>query len=149
MKGLGYRTAPEDREVENDDPDELGIDLHLALGWRFFRNDDLQRYLLSVKAGLLEGAFGGQADLIVFHPDVSLSVLLRSRHSDFDEDDRRFEDGDGAWMKVMGNYRIWRGVSLFAGFEDVLDNPGFTVGLRGELLDMDIRNLTTAAALAP
>ena len=146
--GIGYRTAPDDRDTVDEDPEDLNIDLHLALGWRFLRDDDLQGYRLSVKGGLLEGSFGAQADYRLWRDRLSVSGMLRTKHNDFQELDRRYEDGD-LMARAYLTYRVWERVFLHAGGTDLIDDPAPYLGIRGELLDNDIRNFTTASGLVP
>ena len=146
--GITWRTAPEDRDVEDEDPDEFNIDLNLMFGWRFFPDDEKEMYWLSVRGGLIEGQFGGGVDLQLFHERLRLRSILRAKDNDRDENDRRFEDGSlmaRAWLE----YRLWRGIHVIAGVNDIADDPSVWLGIRGEILDSDIRNATAASSLSP
>lgn len=147
--GVGWRTAPSDRTVRKDDPDDLKIDMNLMLGWRFWPDDQAEVHRLSVKGGLIEGAFGGQADVALWRDRVTLHLMARDRHNQFDPDDRRYEEGDGAIGRATVSLRVWKRIFLYAGADDVMDDVDPFIGIRAELLDNDIRNLATAASIAP
>lgn len=146
--GVGYRTAPTDRDTRPDDPEDFNVDLHFLVGYRFFPSDSIQRYRLSVAGGLLENGLGGR---VGYHLLDNLETRLsaRMRHDDFDPDDRRFEDGNGAFVRWTMDYTLWRRVSVSAGLNDVLHDADPWIGISGELLDNDVRNLVTAAGVLP
>lgn len=147
--GATWRGAPADRDTVQEDPDDVNVDINLALGWRFFPDDEIQRYRLSIKGGILEGAVGGQADTWLWGDRLTGSLLVRDRHDDFDPNERRFEEGEGLFGRAWLELRAWRRVYLVAGADDVFDDAGPFIGLRGELLDNDVRNLATAASVIP
>jgi phospholipid/cholesterol/gamma-HCH transport system substrate-binding protein len=147
--GAGYRSAPEDRDTVDEDPDDLNVDLHFLLGWRFFASDEDQLYRLSVAGGLIESALGGRIDIKPWNDRLTVWALARGRHDDYAPDERRFEDGDAAMVRAGVEFRVWRRVSILAGVHDVLEDPDPWVGLRAEILDNDVRNLTTAAGIMP
>ncbi len=145
--GVTYRTAPEDREEAKDDQNKLNVDLNLLFGWRFFPDDEVQRYGLTVAAGLIETKIGGYVEVPLFG-DFNVRVMGRMKDNERDLDDRRYEEGDFLLRATVG-YRIWRRIYLNAGVDDALDNPGFWGGIRVDLLDNDLRNLSAASALSP
>lgn len=146
--GVGYRGAPDDRDVADEDPDDFNIDLHFAFGWRFFPSDRFQQYLLTVQGGLFESAIGGQVDYLLWD-NLTASVMVRDRHDDYDPDERRYEAGEGPLARATIGLRVWKRVTLVAGVDDFLDDPEPWVGISGEILDNDIRNLTTATGVLP
>jgi ABC-type transporter Mla subunit MlaD len=145
--GVSYRTAPDDVEPLDEDPDDLNVDFHILFGWRFFADDDAQLYRLTVAAGLIESKVGGYVEMPLFG-DLNMRVMAREKHSDRDPLDRRYEDGDVMLRATLG-YRLWRRIYLNAGVDDCIDNPGFWGGIRVDLLDNDLRNLTSVTALSP
>jgi ABC-type transporter Mla subunit MlaD len=145
--GVSYRTAPSDRDELADDPDKLNFDFNLLFGWRFFADDEAQRYRLTIAAGLIESKIGGYLEMPIVG-DLSLRVMGRYKDSDRDVLDRRYEEGDFLLRATLG-YRLWRRVYLIAGADDLIDDPGFWGGIRLEILDNDLRNLTSVSSLAP
>lgn len=145
--GVSYRMAPADREVLREDPDKLNIDFSLLIGWRFFPDDEAQRYRLSVGAGLIDSKLGGVVEVPLVG-DLGLYAMARQKDSERDALDRRYEDGD-VMVRAALTFRVWRRISIFAGGNDLADNPGVWLGLRAELLDNDLRNLTQVTSLMP
>lgn len=145
--GVSYRTAPDDIEEEAEDPDDLNVDFHILFGWRFFPDDDSQLYRLTTAAGLIESKLGGYVEVPLIG-DLNLRVMAREKHNDRVPLDRRYEDGDVMLRATLG-YRLWKRIYLNAGVDDCIDNPGFWGGIRVDLLDNDLRNLTAVTALNP
>ena len=147
--GVGYRTAPHGRDTKDEDPDDFNIDFNLMFGWRFFPDDEQQLYRLTVKGGLIEGTFGGQIDVPLWRDRLTLQTMIRNRHTRFDPDDRRHEEGSGPMIRATVSCRLWRRVGVYVGADDLVDSPAVFVGLSAEMLDNDIRNLVTAAGILP
>ncbi|MEK7413590.1 MAG: hypothetical protein AAB263_09790, partial [Planctomycetota bacterium] len=144
--GISYRTEPTDRTVAKDDPNTLGVDFNILIGWRFFANDDIQRYRMSVAGGLIDSKVGGYIEWAITH-DIDLRVMARMKDNRRNRDDRRYEHGD-AMVRANLAYRVWDRVYLLGGVDDLASkNAGAWFGLRAELLDNDLRNLTSAASL--
>jgi len=148
--GISYRGAPSDRNTAAEDPDELGLDFNILLGWRFFPDDHEQRYRLSVAAGVIDSKIGGRVDVPLWSDALKLRTMIRAKDNDREADDRRFEAGS-ALLRMTFEYRPFRqyGLYISAGVDDLLDDPAPWVGIRGELLDNDLRNITTLTGLAP
>jgi hypothetical protein len=72
--------------------------------------------------------------------------MVRAKDSDRELNDRRYEDGD-VLVRATAVYRVWSRVYVFAGVDDAVDEPGFWGGLRIDLLDNDLRNVTAATSL--
>ena len=106
-----------------------------------------QRYRLTVAAGLIETKIGGYVEVPIFS-DFNVRVMGRFKDNKRNLDDRRYEQGDFLLRATVG-YRIWRRIYLNAGVDDAIDNPGFWGGIRVDLLDNDLRNLSAASALSP
>lgn len=144
--GITYRSAPADRDTIQDDPDKFNVDFNLQIGWRFLPDDEDQRYRLSLSGGLLSSRVGGAA---TWHPfrDWDVTVSGRQKHNTRDPMDRRYERGEVLWRGTV-TWRVWNRVGLTAGVDD-FEKPGAWFGISGEILDNDLRNLTTAASLKP
>lgn len=144
--GVSYRTAPSDRVDAKDDPNKLNFDLNLLFGWRFFPDDERQRYGLTMAAGLIETKIGGYVEMPLIG-DLSLRVMGRFKDNQRDTNDRRYEDGEFLLRATFG-YRLWHRIYLNAGVDDLIDKPGFWGGIRVDLLDNDLRNLTSVSAIS-
>ncbi|MBA3698823.1 MAG: MCE family protein [Planctomycetes bacterium] len=145
--GVSYRTEPEDRDPLAEDQDKLNIDFTLLLGWRFFPDDESQKYRLSVGLGLIETKLGGVIEVPVIG-DLSLRVMARAKDNEREVNDRRYEEGD-VLVRGVATYRLWKRVYLQAGADDIVDKPGFWGGIRIEILDNDLRNLSAVSAISP
>ena len=55
----------------------------------------------------------------------------------------------GVMLRATLGYRLWKRIYLNAGVDDCIDDPGFWGGIRVDLLDNDLRNLTSVTALNP
>lgn len=144
--GISYRTAPTDRIVTPDDPNKLGIDFNLRFGWRWFPDDGIERYRLTTAGGLIDSKPGAYVDWALSR-DIDLRVMARLKDSDREGDDRRDERGD-VLVRASLSWRMWNRVFLIAGGDDLGGkDPGVWVGLRAELNDYDLRNITTASSL--
>ena len=144
--GVVYRTAGDDRDIRNDDPDKLNVDFNLQVGYKWLRDDDRQFYRLGASAGLLESRVGGRV-WWNFTKNLAFNAQLRQKHNTRDETDRRFETGD-VRMRATFDYTIWERVSVSAGVDDLTYKPGPWIALRGELQDNDLKYLFLAATLA-
>ena len=145
--GVSYRTSPSDRVEAKDDPNKLNFDINLLFGWRFFPDDEAQRYGVSVAAGLIETKIGGYVEFPVVG-DFNVRVMGRFKDNQRNVDDRRYEDGDFLLRATLG-YRIWKRIYLNVGVNDLIDHPGLWGGIRVDLLDNDLRNLTSVSAISP
>ncbi len=142
--GVTYRGAPAKRDTKDDDPDKLSIDFNLKFGWRFFRDDDAQLYRLTIAGGVYETRIGGEIMAPITH-SLSVHAMARQKHNTRTVDDRRYEHGHVLYRGWL-EWQVWGRVSLIAGVDD-WEKPGPWIGVRGELRDDDIRNLSSAAAL--
>ncbi|MFW5845025.1 MAG: MlaD family protein, partial [Planctomycetota bacterium] len=147
--GFTYRGAPADRDVVDEDPDEFNIDIDLVLGFRFFPDETAESYLLSTRVGLIEGQLGGAVAGTLWPHRLWARVMARGRHDQWDENERRFEEGDGIYVRTWLEGRVWNRFFVQVGANDVLEEAGFYAGVRFELLDMDIRNVVAARTLLP
>jgi len=144
--GVSYRTAPDGRDVANDDGDGIPVDFNLVLGWRWFERAPAS-YVLTVAGGLVESRVGGWVDLAILGDDrLVLRTMVRDKMHDRDADDRRFEDGKVLVRSVLA-LRVWSRIYVQGGADDLADEPAGWVGLRAELLDNDLRNLTQVTGL--
>jgi archaellum component FlaC len=145
--GVSYRTEPEDRKnFDAEDQNKLNVDFDLLIGWRFFPDDDAQRYRISVGLGLVETKLGGVIEVPLM-ADLGVRVMARAKDNEREPNDRRYEEGD-VLVRAVATWRLWQRVYLQAGADDLVDEPGFWGGIRIELLDNDLRNLTAVSALS-
>ncbi len=150
--GVSYRSSPNDIDADREDPDKLHIDFNLELGWRFIPNQSGQFYWLTVAGGLIDSKLGGRVFVPLGTERLRLHVMAREKDDERDATDRRFEAGDGQVMaramvewQPFERWRIW----VTGGADDLVDNPSPWFGMRAELLDNDLRNLTTISGVAP
>lgn len=144
--GLSYRTAPSDRQVTRDNPDKLGVDFNFLLGWRFRPDDSIQRYRISVAAGVIDTKLGGYVEWAATR-DLSVRVMARMKDNEREKNDRRYEEGD-ALVRATVSWRMFDRFYLIGGVDDIgSHHSGPWIGMRAELLDNDMRNVTTAASL--
>ena len=142
--GISYRTAPDDRDVGPED-DDLPVDFNLVLGWRWFER--APGYVLSVAGGVVESRVGGWVDIALLRDErLVLRTLVRDTMRNRDQDDRRYEPGQVLVRSVLAA-RVWSRIYVSAGVDDVVEDPAAWVGLRAELLDNDLRNLTQVTGL--
>ena len=146
--GVVYRTANDDNpKAVNDDPNKLNVDFNLQFGWRWLKNDDQQIYKLGASGGLLQSRLGGTV-WWNFDDRWSFTTLIRQKQNTRPTDDRRYEAGPVLVQAFFG-YKLWDGrLALGAGVYDLTYKPGPWLGLQGELLDNDLRNMFSAATLA-
>lgn len=116
-----------------------------TIGFRFFPDDGLERYRLHVEAGLVEGQFGARAEWALSQ-DFTAGVMLRAA-DDSELPDGTPLEGGGVFGRAWIDWKVWRGITLRAGGDDLFDAIGPYLGLQAELLDQDIRNLFSAASL--
>lgn len=145
--GANYRTAPDGMYPAAEDPDKLNIDFQGLFGWRFFRDDEHQRYRLDVAGGFIESEVAGRVQAPVpWTSDLTIGLMARHKQNDREPTDRRYEKG-----KVLGlatvSYRLWERVYITAGCWDCFERPGLYGALRGEILDRDLRNIFAGAVL--
>jgi phospholipid/cholesterol/gamma-HCH transport system substrate-binding protein len=144
--GVSYRSKPDDlTKPAKEDPDKLNIDFRALFGWRFLRDDEAQVYRLTVGAGFIDSNLGGLANLALTR-DLSIEVMARDKSNNREVDDRRYEEGK-ALLRASASYRLWERIYLSAGADDLLDEPGLWGGVRGEILDDDIRNFFSVTSV--
>ncbi len=149
LGGVSYRTAPKGTISAPENPDALHVDFNIQLGWRFFSDDADQIYHLTVAGGLVDSQLGGWAEAPILPHWLDLYAMCREKDNKRQPNDRRYEHGN-AFMRAYLATNLWHNrVFLNVGGDDLLDRPGLWVGLRGELLDNDLRNMVTLAGLAP
>ena len=144
--GVVYRTAGDNRDIQNDDPDKLNVDFNLQVGYRWFRDDEQQFYRLGASAGLLESRAGGRM-WWNFTKNLAFNTQIRQKQNTREVTDRRYEPGD-VRLRATLDYTIWERVSFSVGVDDLTYKPGAWIGLRGELQDNDLKYLFLAATLA-
>ncbi len=145
---ISYRGAPADRDTVEEDPEDLNIDITFLYGRRFFPDDANETFRFTGKVGLLESKIGGVAMINLVPHKLDLVLALRGKHDGFDEDDRRYEDGN-LMARAYLEYRAWRRVYVYVGGDDLIDDPSAYIGIRAEILDNDLRNASAARAISP
>lgn len=141
--GLSYRSAPRSIDPSVQTSDGFPLDVDLLLGWRFFPHEHGSYASLGV--GVLESRLGAIVGSQLADR-LGLEVLGRGKHTNREATDRRSEDGRFL-LRATVNVRVaWR-VFAIAGADDLIDHPGWWLGGRIELLDNDLRNLTTFGPL--
>jgi ABC-type transporter Mla subunit MlaD len=147
--GVSYRTAPDDRNTEDEDADDLGLNFDLTLGWRFMPDDRSQVYRLTVSGGIIESKIGAKVDVPIWGDQLIWSTMVRQKDNDREVLDRRYEEGSALVRSTIEwqPFRRYR-ISVIGGVDDIADDPGAWVGIRAELLDNDLRNLTTLSGLS-
>ena len=139
--GVTARGAPRDLDPDIAISSGLPFDFDLLIGWRFFVKEDGGHWF-SIGGGLLESRLGGVVASDLWADRVALEVQARGKQNTRETIDRRYEDGNVA-IRATASLRLgWRLYAL-AGLDDIADHPGAWVGGRFELLDNDLRNLTT------
>lgn len=146
--GVSYRSAPTDRDPTlPESPDSIPVDFTLMLGWRWLETSTPRTYWLTLAGGLVETRLGGYAEVPIWSDRVAVRVLARGTHSNRDRADRRFEEGT-VLMRATATVRLWRTTWIAGGVDDILgERRGAWVGARLELLDNDLRNLTSVGGL--
>jgi hypothetical protein len=144
--GITYRTAPSDRIPLQEDPNKLNVDFNLLVGWRFFPDDEAQLYRLSVAAGLIDSNVGGTVQVPLLSR-LTFDAMARRKDYQRDPQDRRYEDGK-VLVRAALTFRLWDRIYISAGCDDLAEHAGLWGGLRAELLDNDLRNLTSVMGLA-
>jgi ABC-type transporter Mla subunit MlaD len=146
--GVSYRTAPSDRVTAKDDPNKFNIDFNLLFGWRFFPTDRDQQYRLTLAGGLIDSEIGGYVETPLYKDWVRIRVLCRQKDNQREPNDRRYEAGH-ALLRAQAEFNLWNDrIWLIAGGNDLTEHPGFWGGIRGELLDNDLRNVTSVYNIA-
>lgn len=144
--GISYRTAPRNQHSSPESTSGLPVDFNLVLGWRWIEREP-GRYLLSAAGGAVESRIGGWVDWSILPDDrLTLRVLVRDKWDDRTITDRRYEDGK-VLVRATAMVRLWQLIYVVGGGDDLADNPAGWVGVRLELLDNDLRNISQAAVL--
>ena len=145
--GLSYRTARRDHPAEVEADTVVPVDFTLLLGWRFWEAEDKDHYSLSLAAGLVETRPALRVDIPLGTRRVVWETMARGKHNNRHEDDRRYEEGV-VLVRSQLDVWLWQDhIALVAGGNDLAGLPGPWIGLRGELQDNDLKNITQVSAL--
>lgn len=143
--GVTYRGAPNDLSSKAETNEGFPLDFDLLIGWRFLPKADSGHWA-TIGVGILESRLGGVVGSNLWSDRLAVESLIRGKHFNRDETDRRHEDGR-VEVRAAARLRLaWR-VFALVGVDDIVDNPGLWIGGRVELLDNDLRNLTTFGPL--
>ena len=129
-----------------EDPDKFHVDFNLLIGWRFFPDDSDQLYRLTIAGGLIDSQVGGWVSVPLLGEWLDLKVMCRAKDNQRDITARRYEEGN-ALLRATLEAHVWRRMSFVIGGDDLIDKPGLWCGIRGELLDNDLRNIVTVSGL--
>jgi ABC-type transporter Mla subunit MlaD len=145
--GISYRSAPTDRKnLKAESPDSIPVDFNLIAGWRFGETATKRVYWLTIAGGMLETRLGGWLESPLWSDRLAVRVMARQKQNNRDTDDRRYEHGE-VLLRATASLRVISTTYLVAGVDDCIDAPGLWVGARLELLDNDLRNLTSVSGL--
>jgi ABC-type transporter Mla subunit MlaD len=144
--GVSYRSAPRDRDAPKESPDSIPVDFNLVLGWRFIETRTSGVYWLTVAGGLVETRLGGWVEMPLFRDRIAIRGLVRGKQNDRDAIDRRYEHGS-VLVRATASVRLWKGLYVLGGVDDCADTRGAWGGVRAELLDNDLRNITSVSGL--
>lgn len=158
--GIGYRSDPEwiddqptftatftpddlkDREEDYRDGLDT-LDFHLSIGYRFFPDDDIERYRLDLSAGLFETQLGGQVGVYLTR-DFSVWAMARMV-DDSNLPNRLDRERGNAYGRAYVRYEPFQGLHLHLGGDDLFYKPGAYGGVGFEVMDRDLVNLFVAA----
>lgn len=115
--------------------DDHSLELDFQIGWRFLEER------LTGRVGVFESRAGAGLDYR-FNERFSATVEGRDVWTG-----RKDEGIRPFLLRGRLNYRLFRGVYLHAGADNILDNPGFNAGLRLEYGDEDIKHLVGVAGV--
>ncbi|MBA2480397.1 MAG: hypothetical protein H0V44_07025 [Planctomycetes bacterium] len=144
--GVSYRSAPRDLKAAAESPDSIPVDFNLVLGWRFIETRTPGVYAITVAGGLVETRLGGWVEFPVYGDRLAIRGMIRGKHNNREPNDRRYEEG-AVLIRATASLRTWKGLYLIAGVDDCGDAPGAWGGIRAELLDNDLRNITSVSGL--
>jgi ABC-type transporter Mla subunit MlaD len=135
-----------DTRVE-DSKDDLYSSLFpdVSIGFRFWPDNDIEKYRLSIRAGVIEGFLGAEGSVHLTE-DLTFWAMARQADGSTYENGQSREKGP-AYGRAWFEYRLWNRLHLTAGVDDLFFKPGAYGGIRVELLDQDIRNLITVGGL--
>ena len=133
LLGASALTGP---GTEWDISDEADIEWDLQVGRRFCGNK------LTGRLGLLESRVGAGLD---YSFNSRLSATIEGR----DVWTKEKDEGIGPFLlRAHLQYKIWRGIYINAGCDNILDEPGLSAGIRIEYRDVDIKYLFGAMSAA-
>lgn len=118
------------------DEDDHSLELDFQIGWRFLEER------LTGRVGAFESRAGAGVDY-KFNERFSMTVEGRDVWTG-----RKDEGIRPFLLRGRLDYRLFRGVSLHVGADNILDEPGFTAGLRIDYGDEDIRHLVGVAGVS-
>jgi hypothetical protein len=110
----------------------LALDVTLVAGWLPLSGSRVgQRWSPAIAAGLIETEPGAYAVLPVWRDRLDLRVMARAKHHGDSTDDQR-EQG-AALVRATADVRVWRGLWVEGGVDDLANAPGPWFGGRLEL----------------
>ena len=134
LGGTFFNPSPESSVTMNIDDQNYRVFPDLQVAQKFYDNR------LTLRGGLLEGKFGGGIDFQPL-PAVKDDFLLTIEGRDTYKDDDFNEHIDTTLVRVKARIKLLRYLHLEVGGNNLLDNPGFFVGIGFEYLDEDISKI--------
>ncbi len=142
--GVTYQGPPRSLDPDVETSDGFPLDFDLQLGWRFMPHEG--GHWLNLSAGVLNSRLGGVIGSQLWSDRIGAELLVRGKQNNREVTDRRYEDGSVLVRATLSVRMLWR-VYGEVGGNDLSGTPGWWLGGRIELLDNDLRNLTTFGPL--
>ena len=120
--------------TEWDKEDKLDVELDLQLGKRFFNNR------FTGRIGIFESRVGAGFDIGL---NKNFTWTVEGRDTWKNEKD---ENIDPFLLRSRIQWRVWRGIYIHAGADNILDEPAFNVGIRLEYYDEHVKYLVSTIA---
>ena len=142
--GITYQGPPNNLDPEVETNEGFPLDFDFQLGWRFFPKE--QGHWITTSAGVLNSRLGGVVGSNLWRDRLAAEVMVRGKQNNRPNTDRRYEEGDVLVRATVSLRLVWL-VYAEVGVNDLTGTPGLWVGGQIELLDNDLRNLTTFGPL--
>ncbi len=147
--GVTYQGPPRSLSPEDETNDGFPLDFDFQLGWRFFAKDGeatLSGHWLSTSVGVLNSRLGGVIGSNLWRDRLGAELMVRGKQNNRPDTDRRYEEGNVLVRATLSMRLAWL-VYANVGANDLTGTPGWWLGGQVELLDNDLRNLTTFGPL--
>ena len=131
LVGANILTGP---GTEWDKEDKLDVELDLQLGKRFFNSR------FTGRIGIFESRVGAGFDIGL---NKNFTWTVEGRDTWKNEKD---ENIDTFLLRSRIQWRVWRGIYIHAGADNILDEPAFNVGIRLEYHDEHVKYLVSTIA---
>lgn len=142
--GVTYQGPPRSLDPAVETNEGFPLDFDLQLGWRFLPHEG--GHWINASAGVLNSRLGGVIGSNLWSDRLGAEVMVRGKQNNREETDRRYEDGNVLVRATVSLRLVWL-VYADVGVNDLAGTPGWWLGGQIELLDNDLRNLTTFGPL--